>query len=100
MNSVSVSAQPKRWKEALTVGMAEVARLSAFGVTESELNQAVTTLNNYFSTQAVMKDSLESSTWMRRIMEAVGNGDQMMPQDAKAVILKQAHKPYALNPKP
>jgi len=88
MNSFSVSSQPKRWKEALQVGMQELARLSAFGVTESELNQAVTTLNNYFSSQSVMQDALESSTWMRRIMEAVNSGDQLMPPDAKHLIIK------------
>jgi hypothetical protein len=48
----------------------------------------VTTLINYFGTQAVMKDSLESSTWMRRVMEAVNNGDQMMAADVKLVILQ------------
>ena len=39
--------------------------------------QAVTTLVNYFAAQAVMKEALESSTWLRRVMDAVNNGDQV-----------------------
>ena len=35
-----------------------------------------------------MKDSLESSTWMRRVMDAVNNGDQMMRADQKLDILR------------
>jgi len=36
-----------------------------------------------------MKDSLESSSWMRRVMDTVSNGDQMMSADAKQIILNQ-----------
>lgn len=71
------------------MGMGEAARLAAHGVTEGELMQTVTTLINYFGTQAVMKDSLESSTWMRRVMEAVNNGDQLMAADVKHLILQE-----------
>ena len=71
------------------MGMGEAARIAVHGVTEGELSQAMTTLNNYFTTQAAMRDSLESSTWMRRIMDCVSNGDQMMAPDVKQRLLKQ-----------
>ena len=87
-NSFSVSSRPKKWREALALALGEAARLREHGVTEGELSQALTTLINYFATQAVMKDSLESSTWMRRVMDAVNNGDQMMRADQKLDILR------------
>jgi len=89
MNSFSISAQPKRWREALSLGMREASRLATWGVTPGEMKQAVVTLNNYFATQTAMKDSLESSTWMRRVMDTVSRGDQMMEAEAKQLLLKE-----------
>jgi len=54
MNSFSISSQPKRWKEAMALGMGEASRMATHGVTEGEMTQSITTLNNYFATQAVM----------------------------------------------
>jgi len=87
MNSFSISSQPRHWKAALEIGLAEAARMAEHGVTDAELSQAVTTLVNHFAQQATLKDSLESSVWMRRIMECVQAGDQVMDAQKKFEIL-------------
>mmetsp|Transcript_20105 Transcript_20105/g.66901 ORF Transcript_20105/g.66901 Transcript_20105/m.66901 type:complete len:1016 (-) Transcript_20105:2956-6003(-) len=89
MNSFSISSQPRHWKAALEIGLQEAARMAEHGVTEAELSQAVTTLVNHFAQQATLKNSLESSVWMRRIMECVQAGDQVMNAEKKFEILAE-----------
>lgn len=49
----------------------EAKRLELYGLTESELEQARATFKNSLVQEAQTKDSLQSSTWMMRMMNCV-----------------------------
>jgi len=89
MNSFSVSCQHKNWRAALEIGLQEAARLAEYGVTQTELDQATTMLTNHYAQQAVQKDAMASSGWMKRIMASVQAGDQVLSPVHKSQVLKE-----------
>jgi hypothetical protein len=59
-------------------GVQEAARLAEYGVTQTEMDEAMTVLTNHYVQQAAQKDAMASSGWMKRIMAAIQAGDQVL----------------------
>ncbi|KAI5069253.1 hypothetical protein GOP47_0015554 [Adiantum capillus-veneris] len=80
VSTLTISAEPKDWRGAVSVAVQEVRRLKEFGVTKGELTRYMTALLKDSEHLAAMVDSVASVDNLNFIMENDALGHTVMDQ--------------------
>ncbi|MCO5603406.1 hypothetical protein L7F22_057556 [Adiantum nelumboides] len=80
VSTLTISAEPRDWRGAVSVAVQEVQRLKEFGVTKGELTRYMTALLKDSEHLAAMVDSVASVDNLNFIMENDALGHTVMDQ--------------------
>ncbi|KAL7554494.1 hypothetical protein ACHAWF_017950 [Thalassiosira exigua] len=76
--SLDMTAEPRRWEEAVRAGVAEVRRLGLHGVTPGEVERYASALLTDAEQLAAQGDTVSHSDQLSYLMETVANGHAFM----------------------
>eukprot|EP01018_Ginkgo_biloba_P028527 Gb_13236 [translate_table: standard] len=80
VTTLTVTAEPRNWRDALKVSVQQVRRLKEFGITKGELERYMTALLKDSERQAAMIDNVSSINNLNMIMECDSLSHTVMDQ--------------------
>ncbi len=75
MNSIQISAEARRWRDALEIGAREVVRLIDIGISQSELDHALETITRVYRQKAESHNTTMSQTFIDNLIECAESGN-------------------------
>lgn len=87
--SLDMTAEPRRWKDAICKALSEVRKLGVFGVTPGEMERYASSLMTDAEQLAAQGDRISHGDQLTYLMETVANGHTFMsPQQSYHVTAK------------
>ncbi len=88
--SLDMTAEPRRWKEAVCKSISEVRKLGVHGVTPSEMERYASALMTDAEQLAAQGDRISNGDQLSYLMETVANGHRFMSPEQSCEVTAQA----------